>query len=211
MALRLVSGWSRMGAPDMGRVDEVAVSLGSDLTARNLQHTPKSPNRSRPRAAQAAPHPTCQPRRPATLLRRRACLAGPPLGLVGPALRCLRCPLSSPSPFTSFSLSCPGTHLFLSLLPRDGLPTPPSNFRPSTPATVPSIRSAFLDGCCESLAQRCLCYYFPSVLSLLLLRSVSRLLLPRCSIRPLLLLRSSRHCQHPSRRVFLFVHLHLWS
>lgn len=85
--LRLVSGWSRMGAPDTGWVDEVSISLGSDPNARNLQHTPKCPNHS------PAPHCTgCpSPHVPAPPPHHASQALGPPRwaspGLAGPTLQ----------------------------------------------------------------------------------------------------------------------------
>ena len=46
-----------------------------------------APTAAWPRAAQAAPHPACQPRCPTMLLRHRARLAGPPRAWPGPPYR----------------------------------------------------------------------------------------------------------------------------
>lgn len=109
-ALCLASGWSKMGAPDPGRVDTASGSLGSDPTARNFQHSPKGPSCSSAWATQFAPHPARQPRHPATLLRHQAHLTGPHWAWQGPPHGVHTVPsLLAPAPFSSFSLSCPGT------------------------------------------------------------------------------------------------------
>ena len=147
-----------MGTPDTGRVDMASGSLGSDPTARNFQHSPKGPSCSLAWAAQSVPHPARQPCRPATLLRHQACLTGP--GRAHPMASTLS-PLSSPRPIL----------FFLSLLPWDSLPTPPSSL-PAIPATVHSA-CCFLDGSCYYLARCVFIIIVHYVLSLLLLSSVS--------------------------------------
>ena len=84
------------------------------------------------------------------------------LGLAGPTPWRPRCHLSPrPRPVL----------LFLSLLPRDSLPTPPSSL-PAIPATVHSA-CCFLDGSCYYLARCVFIIIVHYVLSLLLLSSVS--------------------------------------
>ena len=177
MALCLVSGWSQMGTPDTGRVDMASGSLGSDPTARNFQHSPKGPSCSLAWAAQSAPHPV---RAPAMSPCHTSPAPGLPhwasLGLAGPTPWRPLCPLSPrPRPVL----------LFLSLLPRDSLPTPPSSL-PAIPATVHSA-CCFLDGSFYYLARCVFILIVHYVLSLLLLSSVSHvLLLSSCSIRPII-------------------------